>query len=149
MMGSFTQMVDTIAVSTGHSRDLIAEAWQEAERHRWIESKKRGYDVGESAYREWFRCYWRIFCRRKWLQHLEGEICWSTFSMHRFGVLRTISRQERVFRCLRQLAYCGAENLDILFLTAANSKLPREDVLTVLRDLDVNESRLASPYSDN
>ena len=52
---------------------LYCEAVTEAERHKWIESEKAGYDLGESAIEEWNRCHWWGWCRSKWLEHLKGE----------------------------------------------------------------------------
>ena len=35
------------------------EAIREADRHKWIESQKRGRDLGVQALRDWFHNYWK------------------------------------------------------------------------------------------
>src|SRR5690606_22090768 len=42
---------------------LYEEAHAEALRHKWIESQKHGRDLGDWAIRDWYRRYWRLYCR--------------------------------------------------------------------------------------
>ncbi len=144
---SFTHMSESMQRLVDHCQDLFAEAWREADTHKWIESKKRGCDMGDSARREWFRLYWKIFCRRKWLQHLEGKARWDRFKPDRFGTIRPVPAQEnRLFCVIWNLAYYGEENLDIYFLMR---DLPGEEVTQVLQMLDINAARMDLPCDNN
>lgn len=121
---------------------LYEEARREAERHKWIESQKRGCDLGDSAIREWYRLYWRCYCRHRRLEHLEGSRWYREFEEDRFGCLysRIVTGDLLVDRILDRV-YEGYENLDIINW-ALGWGLPVEPVLEILAQIDVNRARL-------
>src|SRR3954466_2942488 len=55
---------------------VYTEGDMEAERYKWIESEKVGYDLGETAVRNWVQCHWQGYLRAAWLEHLEGKRFW-------------------------------------------------------------------------
>lgn len=130
----------TVCAEAAYS--LYEEAFREAERHKWIESQKRGRDLGDQAIREWYRRYWMIYCRCKRLEHVRGERCWREFDEEAFGQLYSliVSGDLLLDRVLDRLD-AGYENLDVL-LWAHEWGLPLERVLYLLELIDVNRARL-------
>ncbi len=121
---------------------LYDEALQEALRHKWIESQKRGCDLGENAIDEWYDRYWSAYCRFKRIEHLEGLRCWREFGSEDFGNLYTLIVQGDLLadRILDRY-FAGHENLDIINW-AIDWGLPLNDVVGVLVQLDMNRARL-------
>ncbi len=122
---------------------LFEEATKEAHRHKWIESEKAGRDIGDSAIRDWHKRYWRQFCRERWIEHLQGERFWNELDNNDFGLLqrRFHDNQELVRRIIEKLR-SGGENLDIINWSVDQS-MNLDEVIEVLRILDVNSRRLA------
>ena len=136
--------------STGEcAQSVHHEAIREAEKHKWIESQKRGYDVGESALAEWCHNHWADFYHHRYMQHLDGEICWKEFPRQKFGLLKKNPVEDR--RTLERFASLmirkdGGENLCII-----NSELdctPRvsERMMKLLELIDINSDRLSPPF---
>lgn len=121
---------------------VYAEAYREAERHKWIESQKHGRDLGDSAIRDWYRRHWRFFCRYCCMEHLEGRRRWREFGDERFGQLFTMLVAEDLLadRVLDRV-YVGYENLNII-TWAIDWGLPVKRVVQVLSQVDVNRYRL-------
>lgn len=142
-------MVEVLEQPATACRSLIDEARHEVERHKWIRSEDCGYDLGDEAKREWVAFYWPIFCRRKWLQYLQGQSRWTEFDQaqrRRFGAInRPIDEEDTVFRCLFRMAYLGEENLGMLQITMDLPFFPTERVIRILSVIDVNVSRLDPP----
>src|SRR5437870_1462544 len=42
---------------------VYRESDVEAERYKWIESEKAGYDLGETAVMNWVKCHWQGYLR--------------------------------------------------------------------------------------
>ena len=137
----YTEMCTcTDEVATGLS--LYEEAVREADRHKWIESQKHGRDLGPQAVRDWFRNYWRSYCRCKQMEHLEGCRQWREFGdlgFGRFDLARDSSDVllDRVLDRVR----VGYENLEMI-TWAQEWGLPVERVLEILAIVDVNRARL-------
>lgn len=53
-------------------KPLIEMGAYEAHTHRFVESKKRRYDMGENGFLEYFCKHWPTFSRYRWIDHLEG-----------------------------------------------------------------------------
>lgn len=121
---------------------LYDEAAREAERHKWIESKKCGRDLGVHAIREWYRLYWPHYCRYKRLEHLRGSRRWVEFNDEPFGCLYSLIVQGDLLadRILDRV-YAGYENLAIINW-AIDWGLDIDRVLDILAQLDVNRARL-------
>ena len=124
------------------SPSVYDEALREAERHKWIESQKQGRDLGELAIREWYRKHWRLYCRYRCMEHLQGQRRWREFGEDQFGHLFTllVSDDLLVDRVLDRV-YAGHENLEIINW-AMDWGLPVARVVEILSWVDVNRSRL-------
>jgi hypothetical protein len=121
---------------------LYVEASREAQRHKWIESQKRGRDLGEYAIREWYRVHWPQYCRYRRLEHLRGSRRWAEFNDEPFGQLYSLIVQGDLLadRILDRV-YAGFENLTIINW-AIDWGLPIGRTLDILAQLDVNRARL-------
>ena len=121
---------------------VYEEALREAERHKWIESQKRGRDLGDSAIREWFRVHWPSYCRHKQLEHLSGSQRWREFDDEEFGQLYSliVTGDLLVDRILDRID-AGYENLDVINW-ALDWGLSLERVIDLLAQVDVNRARL-------
>ncbi len=125
-------------------KSIFEEASREAYRHKWIESEKAGYDIGDGAIEDWHRRYWHQFVRERWIQHIRGEIFWRELDNDDFAIL------ERDFLDCRELSKTiaamlenGGENLDIV-QWAINTGQDIPTVIHILGRLDLNAHRLAS-----
>ena len=130
-------------------KSLFEEAECEAHRHKWIESEKAGRDLGDFAVRDWHQRYWRYFHRERWIQHLRGQVFWRELDNGDFNLLsrRFGDRQELTERIVRMLIR-GGENLGIIDWAVAEG-VDEEEVLSVLRMLDVNAARLSSSLPED
>lgn len=122
---------------------LFEEATREAHQHKWIESEKAGRDLGDQAIRDWHKHFWRSFCRERWVEHLQGIAFWEELDNDDFGLL-TIKFHDNtslVDRIVEKLT-AGGENLDVI-QWAIEKKQDVNDVIEVLKILDINSRRLA------
>jgi len=130
-------------VQSGPSQlTLFQLAWQEAERHKWIESEKAGRDLGEDAIRDWSRRYFRRWCRDRWIEHLNGDRFWSELDKEDFGLLqREFHTNNNLTAAIVTRIKSGGENLDIIqWSIEAGESL--DETLEILRLLDINSRRL-------
>ena len=121
---------------------LYEEGRREAERHKWIESQKRGRDLGIAALVDWFHRHWPRYCRFKCVAHLSGNELWVEFGDSDFGLLDALARQDDLLldRILDRVRN-GKENLDLI-LWAREWGLPMDRVIQVLTDLNLNRAHL-------
>ncbi len=124
-------------------RGIFEEAAREAFRHKWIESEKAGYDIGDGAIEDWHRRYWQRFIRERWIQHIRGAAFWRELDNNDFNIL------EREFEDCRPQADAivamlekGGENLDIV-QWAINTGQNLESVTRILGRLNLNAHRIA------
>jgi hypothetical protein len=128
-------------------RSLLDEAWREAEAHKWIESQKRGLDLGEWAVRDWYERYWGEFCRHRLMEHLAGKEFWVEFTERKFGLLQQFPlAQELIYQTIIDYMYSGMENLLIINLSL-ESDLPLSTVRQILGQIDMNDERLTPPLA--
>ena len=121
---------------------LYEEGLREAERHKWIESQKRGRDLGDWALTDWYRRYWPLFCRLKCLEHLAGSRNWREFAPEDFGLIGKLIRDEDLLlEMILDRAQAGMENLDIL-VWAQEWSLPLKRVIYILEQLNLNRAQL-------
>ncbi len=124
------------------SGSLYDEGWREAERHKWIESQKRGRDLGESAVHDWYQRFWTRYCRSKCLEHLAGSRIWKEFDPGDFGLIESLLVEgDLLLELILDRAHSGWENLDIIRWTR-DWGLPMERVIAILEQLDLNRARL-------
>ncbi len=123
---------------------LFEEASKEAHRHKWIESEKAGYDLGDGAIRDWHKKFWRTFCRECYIEHVRGETYWTELDNGDFGLLVNKFQEntaELVDQIVLQLT-TGGENLDVI-QWAIREQYDTQEVLQILGMLDINSRRLA------
>jgi len=127
----------------------VYEDWErEAERFKWIESEKAGYDLGEAAIRRWVKEHWSGYLRARWLEHLQGKRFWIELDRGDFGLLQRDNQDKALLLDLIvDRLKAGYENLNII-LWAHNWSLPIEDVMAVLETLDINGRRLANRFDN-
>ena len=124
------------------SFSVYEEGTKEAQKHKWIESQKRGYDRGQLAILEWFQVHWPGFVRSCKLEHSRGYRRWVEFQQESFGSLSDLIEQNDLLAELIIDRICsGCENLDIL-LWAQNWGLPSQKVVWILSQIDINAARL-------
>ena len=125
---------------------VYEDSQREAERYKWIESEKAGYDLGETAIRRWVKEHWWGYLRARWLEHLQGRRFWVELDRVDFGLLqrRYQDDSELLDRILDRLK-SGKENLDVI-LWAHDFGMPMARVLEILEALNINACRLAHRF---
>ena len=130
------------ARSNPPAASLYGFARSEAERHKWIESQKRGRDLGDEAIRDWGRRYWRQCLRARWIEPLNGERRWAELPEADFGLLQRDFHPNRTLTAgIVDRIKQGGENLDIL-VWVLTSGASVEDAVAILERLDINSARL-------
>lgn len=123
-------------------RSLRWEGWQEALRHKWIESQKHGCDLGDRALKDWFRKHWLPFCRIRRLEHVEGQQRWEEFAEQEFGqISELILDGDLLLDCILDRMEYGLDNLEIINWALAWS-MPMNRVVDLLIMIDINRARL-------
>lgn len=136
-------MPSTTLIPMEQSLSIYWEARQEALRHKWIESEKRGYDLGDRALAEWYHTYWNTFCRWKCLEHVRGQQFWEELeAANNFGRLYdAIVQGCSLTRAILDRVSAGEENLTII-QWAWVERHPMEDVIQLLAQININHARL-------
>lgn len=127
-------------------RSVYTDCVEEADRFKWIQSEKAGYDLGESAIRQWVREHWSGYLRARWVEHLQGTCFWVELDRGDYGLLQREfrDRQQLLDQILGWLK-CGKENLDVI-QWACVQRLPLEPVIEILTALDINSRRLVHQF---
>jgi hypothetical protein len=123
---------------------LTAHALAAMDRHKWIESEKRGADVGAGAEADWIERYWKGWTRARLMEHLYGWRCWGAFDEDDFGLLSCATVDYHVPRpILEQVAAIlgdGGENLDVISWALAHGQ-DLDSILWLLERIDINAKR--------
>ena len=129
-------------------QSVYDSAQDEADRHKWIESQKRGCDLGRQAQEDWYQRFWHNYCRAKRLEHLTGHQQWVEFADHEFGQMyqHVVSGNQLLTRILEKIE-AGAENLDII-CWGHDEQLPMAELLTMLEMVNINIARLEPRLRD-
>jgi hypothetical protein len=127
-------------------KSVHRECIEEENKHKWIESEKAGYDLGEASVKRWVKEHWRVYLRARWVEHLQGKCFWIELDRGDFGLLQRKfqTQNELLDLILNQLA-AGKENLDVLCWAVANH-ISCESVNEILEALDVNSRRLSHRF---
>lgn len=126
-----------------HKKSVYTDCVQEADRFKWIESEKVGYDLGELAIRRWVTDHWQGYLRAKWVEHLQGKCFWIELDRGDFGLLQHEFHDcKPLLDAILDRLKSGKENLDVLDW-AHDCHLPLDPVIDILTALDVNSRRLA------
>lgn len=128
---------------------MFEVAREEANKFRWIESEKAGYDLGETAIRLWVVRHWTAFVRARVLEHLTGQRFWVELDRDDFGILcrEFPNDTELVREIVNQLA-TGADNLTVLSWAVTTGQ-PTRLVAEVLQVIDINQRRISCPFPDD
>ena len=127
-------------------RSVYTDCVLEAERFKWIQSEKAGYDLGESAIRQWVRDHWSGDLRARWDEHLQGTCFWVELDRGDYGLLQREFRDrapllDEILGWLKR----GKENLDVI-QWACTKCIPLDPVIEILTALDVNSRRLVHQF---
>jgi len=126
------------------TRSLHEHYYKEAEKYKWIASEKAGHDLGDDAIREWKNNYWLKWCRARWIEHLEGSVCWKELNPDQFGFLNRAYSGNKLLRDLvLDRVREGWENLTIL-QWAISWGIDITEVTKILALLDMNSCRVKS-----
>jgi hypothetical protein len=117
------------------AKSVYTECIEEENKHKWIESEKAGYDLGEGCIQRWVEKHWMGYLRARWVEHLQGKCFWVELDRGDFDLLDTILDQLKA----------GKENLLVL-VWAISSRIPTDTVLQILKALDVNSRRLVHRF---
>jgi hypothetical protein len=127
-------------------KSIYSECVEEENRHKWIESEKAGYDLGEWAIRRWVQDHWTGYLRARWVEHLQGKCFWVELDRGDYGLLqREFKDQQPLLDAILDRLKSGKENLDVI-CWACTSRLPIEPVFQILTALDVNSRRLSHRF---
>jgi hypothetical protein len=127
-------------------KSVYRECAQEVARHKWIESQKVGYDLGEAAIRQWVQEHWTGYLRAKWVEHLQGKCFWVELHQCDFGILQSkFQNCSQLLDTILDQLKAGKENLDVLDW-ACDCRLAIDPVIEILEALDVNSSRLVHRF---
>ncbi len=128
--------------SVVQSSSVYDDGLQEALRHKWIESQKRGMDLGSAAMAEWYYQFWGIYCRNRLLEHVSGAKPYTEFDSGRFGLIsKLLHERDLLLDRILDRARAGNENLDII-IWAREWGLPMDRVIAILEQLDLNRARM-------
>ena len=135
-----------IKVPSMEMSSVYVDCEREAQRFKWIESEKVGYDLGEEAIRKWVKQHWWGYLRARWLEHLQGKKFWLELDRGDFGLLQRRFQDSTLLldRILDRLK-TGQENLDII-LWAQDFGIPFETVCEILEAFDINSRRLEHQF---
>ncbi|RPI74189.1 MAG: hypothetical protein EHM42_15675, partial [Planctomycetaceae bacterium] len=113
-------------------QSIYVECWNEVDRHKWIESQKKGCDLGQAAVRDWFRRYWPIYCRIARLEHVAGLRYWREFPAEDFRLLERLQDDEHIeaIEWILPLAWKGKENLNLI-VGARDTPIPLARIMKV------------------
>lgn len=113
----------------------------EANLYKWIQSEKLGYDLGETAIREWYQKYWRIYCRVKRLDHVIGRECLQEFEDGPSEIiLDLLKSNDLLLQLILDRVSQGWENFDVINW-AIDWNLPTVQVREILEELNINCAR--------
>lgn len=117
---------------------------RELDLHKWFESEKAGMDVGEHAFRDWMQRFWDKFLRRRWLEHILGQVHWKELGAENFGICEHEFDNDPLAQVIVQLFIEGGnegENLGII-MRAQDRGWPMEHVFEILHTIDINTYRM-------
>lgn len=124
---------------------IYQEAAKAIQEHKWLQSEKAGRDLGVEAAKDWTRRYWLRFYRQRFVQHLRGETFFEEFGAECYRLVAgRLAASREVLDTILDKVQQGAENLELI-CWAQRQCLPREQVLEILRALNINSRRLPPP----
>lgn len=124
------------------TKSVYTDCREEEDRHKWIESEKAGYDLGEGCIRRWVQEHWTGYLRARWVEHLQGKCFWIELDGGDFGLLqREFQGQQDLLDAILGQLKSGKENLHVIIWAVFNG-IPSEPVQQILQALNLNSRRL-------
>ena len=122
---------------SSNPKSVYDEAQAEADKYKWIESEKQGYDLGSQAIEAWYRQFWANYCRARRLEHISGKQNWIEFADHEFGRMHEmiLAGNELLMQMIGKFEQ-GRENLDLV-LWMHETKKTREEIEKILELLEI------------
>ncbi|HJZ55396.1 MAG TPA: hypothetical protein VKE74_10580, partial [Gemmataceae bacterium] len=130
-------------------KSVYSDCIEEENRHKWIESEKVGYDLGETAIRRWVMEHWCGYLRAKWVEHLQGKCFWIELDRGDFGLLqREFQDCPQLLDLILDRLKSGQENLHLIVWAVWNTDttISVSRVIEILEALDINSRRLAHRF---
>lgn len=139
--------MSTVACPEPERQSVYHHCEQEMMIHKWIESQKVGYDLGEEAIRQWVQMHWTGYLRARWVEHLQGKCFWAELHRCDYGLLqRKFQDRSQLLDLILNQLKAGKENLDVLHWAYKEDHICIESVLEILEALDVNSSRIQHSF---
>ena len=130
-------------------QSFLPLAWEEMQRHKWLESEKARRDLGHAAIEDWLKRFWWKFCRWRRLEHVEGQCCWREFNDLDFAILTRICMERGLLQ--NMLARMKGDdthihdNLEIILWALDDANISYQRVEEFLLLIDINAARLPVP----
>ena len=131
--------------NSSNPKSIHDEAQAEADKYKWIESEKQGYDLGRQAIEDWYQQFWANYCRERRLEHIAGQQHWTEFADHEFGQMyEKILDGNKVLEELIEKFGNGKENLELVIEMHDSNKTREEieEILELLEIININIARL-------
>lgn len=130
--------------------ELFLRAVREAQVYKHEKQRLQHADLGDSPIIEWFKLKWPGWYRDKWIEHLCGRRLWKEFGKEDFDLISDKSFQPNIDLVLRIIDNLKkhrdniSENLGMIFVAAQRGDSELNDVVAILKRLDVNSKRRPS-----
>jgi len=130
-------------------KSIYSDCIEEENRHKWIESERAGYDLGEGAIRRWVSEHWTGYLRARWVEHLQGKCFWVELDRGDFGLLQHEFKDcPQLLDLILDRLKSGQENLTLLVyaIWTCHDRFPTGRMIQILTSLDINSRRLAHRF---
>ncbi len=132
-------------------KSVYEDVIEEENRHKWIESERVGYDLGEPIIRCWVQVHWTGYLRARWVEHLQGSCFWWELDRGDFGLLqREFKDCPRLLDLIVKKLISGDENLTLLVhaIWTCLDDFPTDRMIQILTSLDINSRRLRHRFQE-
>jgi hypothetical protein len=132
---------------------LIAQSmkWfviEELRKHKWLQSKAAGHDLGMAALDDWERRFWIKFCRWRRFEHIEGDQCWIEFNGLDFAIVKNVRAfndlLNQILTLMKDRKFLR-DNLEMIEWAKANPHISEDHVIQFLTVIDINSARMTLP----
>jgi len=118
-------------------KSVYTDCIEEENRHKWIESEKVGYDLGEPVVRRWVKDHWTGYLRAKCF--------WTELDRGDFGLLqREFQDCPTLLDLVLNKLKSGDENIHLIVyaIWTCNDDFQTDRMIEILNSLDINSRRL-------
>lgn len=127
--------------------ELFMRAMREAQSYKHAVQAAQHRDLGDQPILDWFRTKWASWYRERWLEHLCGRRQWKEFGEEDFNLVANKEFQPNIELVLRIIDNLKkhrdniSENLGMILVAAKRGDKDLEELMIVLRRLDINGKR--------